>query len=75
MSMEELYPPPQGVNWMPVLAILAIVLGLIAASWVGVRIGGVDAQRLRQEAISRGYAQHNPTTGEWEWVDKEEVTK
>lgn len=74
MSMEELYPPPQRFNWTPVLALLAILCGIIAVLWVGVQIGGVDARHLQNQAISRGYAQHNPTTGEWEWIDKEEAT-
>lgn len=44
---------------IPVLLIL-LILGLSAAlieSW----------ERLRNEAIERGFAQYNPRTGLWEW--------
>lgn len=48
------------VVFMILILSLVFVLGIVA--------GGRDkAIRFSQDAIDRGYAQYNPTTGGWEW--------
>ena len=51
------------------LCLIAIVLSgvLIFASYMSSRL---ETAGLRQQAIERGHARHNPTTGEWEWIDE-----
>ena len=57
-----------------VLIIFITILAFVA--FVGGCVGGDSAARnqMRKEAIKYGYATHNPKTGEWEWVKKEEAT-
>ena len=54
-----------------VIAVVAFLLGLL----VGIIAAEDMVQPLRQQAIARGYAQHNPTTGVWEWVEPENLER
>lgn len=50
-----------------VIANIGIFLAFCAISFVmGASLVG---DRLQKEAIQRGYAQHNPTTGNFEWKE------
>jgi len=41
---------------------------LVVSSWI---IGlGMGAEHMQDQAIEHGYAQHNPITGDWEWIKK-----
>jgi hypothetical protein len=54
---------------------LSVVLcSVVLAVFMG-RLNGVDTgvNRMQQEAIERGYAEYNSTTGKWQW--KGDVTE
>jgi hypothetical protein len=54
-------------------AFFGAVVGLIVGvSLCGLAIGNKLEERdqLRAEAIEKGYAEHNPKTGVWEWKEK-----
>jgi hypothetical protein len=49
-------------KWWVLLVPLAYLAGIIHGEHSGTFV-------LEQEAIDRGYAEHHPITGEWEWID------
>lgn len=57
-----------------------IVVGALAfaacAFVAGMAIGlELTTHTLRQQAIERGYAIHDPVTGDWRWLEDSEVAK
>lgn len=49
-----------------------IIVGIILAFWPLVIYGIFEGHKLgrgnlQDEAVQKGFAQHNPKTGEWEW--------
>ena len=50
-----------------------LLLVVIIVLWIGMiavaKFGENREARLKAEAIERGYAQHNPKTGDWEWIE------
>lgn len=54
-----------------------VLVGLIALwSFAGYETGRKQTTLdIQHQAINRGYAQHNPTTGQWEWIDAESRQK
>jgi hypothetical protein len=51
-------------GWFIVIALMVLVMAAALGSLAGVYIR--DAY-WRKAAIDHGYAQHDPTTGEWMW--------
>jgi len=49
------------------LLIVAILISYILGLITGI---GSSINATKTQAIEYGYAQHNPKTGEWEWVKK-----
>ena len=53
-------------SWIGCIAIIVALVAAVAfGNWL---INGTYAIKLKAEAIEYGYAQHNPKTGEWEWI-------
>jgi len=48
-----------------VTGLFGVFVGAIAVMAASVPSSTYD--KLKSEAIDRGYAQYNPTTGEWQW--------
>ena len=52
-------------------------LGIALGFFLGVSVCNLGWLALhrdyRKEAIERNYAMHNPVTGKWEWIEKEEA--
>ncbi len=44
-----------------------LVLGAVLGASAG---GCIVRQDMRSQAVERGYAQHDPKTGEWHWNDE-----
>ena len=54
----------------PWILIVMAVLCFLCIGSVSLFIGSVRLwSQMRTEAIERGYATHDPKTGEWQWVE------
>jgi hypothetical protein len=46
---------------------------VIVVLWLGLMAVAITASKresdFKKAAIERGYAQHNPKTGDWEWIE------
>jgi hypothetical protein len=52
--------------------IVGVLAGIIFASIVWYACSSLEIDRYQQAAIERGYAHHNPETGDWEWIEPEQ---
>lgn len=48
---------------------------VIALDWMALGLRKWQVNILRQQAIERGYAIHDPQTGEWRWKTDSEVAE
>ena len=48
------------------IIVSVLIIGFVAGFWLG---GFTIASQYREQAIERGYAEHDSQTGEWEWKD------
>lgn len=46
--------------------LLGLIVGGVLFLLVAINLSAAQ----QKEAIEHGYAQHNPTTGDWEWIKK-----
>lgn len=52
------------------VVVVAFFAGITGIEHCGKRQGAkVERQRFQAEAIERGYAEYNATTGEWQWKE------
>lgn len=53
---------------------IGLLVGLLVGAIIAFVLIGVirDKTDYRKQAIERGYAEYNKTTGKWQWVEKAE---
>lgn len=46
------------------------LIGFVLFAFIGM-VGGISiaTDKIRTEAVERGYAMYSPTTGKWQWKD------
>jgi hypothetical protein len=52
---------------MTLTLLLIMIMSVVMMGFIGWLIGADTTIVLRREAIDRGFAQYNATTGKWEW--------
>jgi len=53
-----------------------LIISLVVAGFEAVDVmdkAREEAANLKKEAVERGYAQYNPTTGNWGWKETHEI--
>lgn len=56
-----------GDDGIGIVLICCLALGFV----VGAAVGGCASGRdMQEQAVERGYAQHDAKTGEWHWNDE-----
>jgi len=55
--------------------VIGLVIGGMVAAVIVMAVCNDDMSDVRKEAIERDYAQYNPKTSEWEWIEPEKGTE
>ncbi len=51
--------------------IMGFILGVIGAIFATFLAHVVTAEHYQEEAIARGFAEYDGTTGQWQWMEEE----
>lgn len=49
--------------------LIGLAVGVVGFGGLGFGLASSRLTDYKQEAIERGYAQHDPKTGEWRWIE------
>jgi hypothetical protein len=70
MAVDELLTKGNAMDREVVIVAVMVFLAAVAGCAGGVKMAvGV----YRQQAIERGYAEHDAKTGEWKWIEPQTV--
>lgn len=49
-----------------VLAAFCLLVGIVGGCTAGMNL---DERHYQRQAVERGYAQHDPKSGQWQWIE------